>query len=127
MAPSKKKRIDQLVEAQVAWQTDPLPDACSKDENNKQAAYRRACRSMLSPSCDDARPHLDMAPSGSPQPPNLLGGLKDLPNPGLIGYFLQVLERIYNEALAEKTQNVEDVDHSPPNAVSWTVQLTALS
>jgi len=24
--------------------------------------------------------------------------LKDLPNPGLIGYFLQVLERIYNEA-----------------------------
>jgi len=41
---------------------------------------------------------LDMAPSGSPQPPNLLGGLKDLPNPGLIGYFLQVLERIYNEA-----------------------------
>ena len=65
--------------------------------------------------------------SGSPQPPNLLGGLKDLPNPGLIGYFLQVLERIYNEALAEKTQNVEDVDHSPPNAVSWTVQLTALS
>jgi hypothetical protein len=41
-----------------------------------------------------------MAPSGSPQPPNLLGGLKDLHNPGLIGYFLQVLERIYNEALA---------------------------
>ena len=64
---------------------------------------------MLSPSCDDARPHLDMVPSGSPQPPNLLGGLKDLPNPGLIGYFLQVLERIYNEALAGKTQNVEDL------------------
>ena len=53
-----------------------------------------------------------MVPSGSPQPPNLLGGfkdLKDLPNPGLIGYFLQVLERIYNEVLAGKTQNVEDV------------------
>jgi hypothetical protein len=33
----------------------------------------------------------------------------DLPNPGLIGYFLQVLERIYNEVLAGKTQNVEDV------------------
>ena len=85
---------------------------------------------MLSPSCDDARPHLDMFQVGSKwvsQPHNLLGGLKDLPNPGLIGYFLQVLERIYNEALAEKTQNVEDVDHSPPNAVSWTVQLTALS
>jgi hypothetical protein len=34
---------------------------------------------------------------------------RDLPNPGLIGYFLQVLERIYNEVLAGKTQNVEDV------------------
>ena len=74
----------------------------------KQHRSSGRVKALLSPSCDDARPHLDMAPSGSPQPPNLLGGLKDLPNPGLIGYFLQVLERIYNEALAGKTQKGPD-------------------
>ena len=93
---------------------------------------------------------------GLPNHPTSWG---DLPNPGLIGYFLQVLERIYDEALAGKTQKESDtygryhtaarsfaersfscmvqttriegcrryVDHSPPNAVSWTIQLTALS
>jgi hypothetical protein len=34
---------------------------------------------------------------------------RDLRTPGLIGYFLQVLERICNEVLVGKTQNVEDV------------------
>ena len=50
-----------------------------------------------------------MDPSGSSQPPNLLGGLKDIPNPGLIGYFLQVLERIYHETLAGTAETLEDV------------------
>ena len=40
-------------------------------------------------------------------PPNLLGGLKDLPHPGLIGYFLQVLNRTSNEALEKhKTSSI---------------------
>ena len=53
---------------------------------------------------DESPPQKTAPPSRwSPQPPNLLGGFNDLPNPGLIGYSLQALERIDNEALAGET------------------------